>query len=51
VTAPKKNPQTFTLTLRSERSEVPVFVRLKMALKTLLRSYGFRCTRIGTEEE
>jgi hypothetical protein len=46
-----KHPQTFQLTLRSERSEVPAMVRLRRAMKTLLRSYGLRAVRIEPEKQ
>lgn len=43
-TKPRK-PQ-IQLTLESVPSTVPVAIRLRSVLKRLLRTYGFRCTRI-----
>ena len=39
----------FTLELRAEPGNwpAPVDVRLRRALKTLLRGYGLRCTHVG----
>jgi hypothetical protein len=42
-----KQPETFTLTVTaaSGRWRAPVIVRLRAALKALLRAYGLRCVR------
>ena len=34
----------FTLTIRALKSDVPVYVRLRRILKSLLRAYDFQCT-------
>jgi hypothetical protein len=39
--------ETITLTLRPLPSNIPVLVRVRAALKRLLRSYRLRCVRIG----
>ena len=41
------NAETFVLTLRAEAHEVPAIIRLRAALKRLLRDYGLRCVGIG----
>ena len=41
---PDVDPVTFTITLRPLRSDIPVFVRLRRVLKSLLRTYSFQCT-------
>ena len=33
----------FTLTLRPLKSDIPTYVRLRRILKSLLRTYDFRC--------
>ncbi len=44
---PPSNPDStdvaFTLTIRALKSDVPVYVRLRRILKSLLRTYDFRC--------
>ena len=42
----QSNPDSvqFTLTLRPLKSDVPVFIRLRRVLKSLLRTYSFECT-------
>ena len=40
----------YTLTLEAQPSKVPATVRLRRLLKTMLRSYGFRCTAIRETE-
>jgi hypothetical protein len=41
-------PETFTLTLRAlpDPDDVPAVVRLRRVLKSLLRSYRFRCVDV-----
>lgn len=41
---PDIDPVIFTITLRPLRSDIPVFVRLRRVLKSLLRTYSFECT-------
>ena len=41
---PDIDPVTFTITLRPLPSAVPVFIRLRRMLKSLLRTYSFECT-------
>ena len=38
-----ENNVAFTLTIRALKSDVPVYVRLRRVLKSLLRTYDFRC--------
>ena len=40
---PDSEPVAFTLTIRALKSDVPVYVRLRRVLKSLLRTYNFRC--------
>ena len=42
-TNPDSEPVAFTLTIRALKSDVPVYVRLRRILKSLLRTYDFRC--------
>lgn len=45
-------PPSYTLTLTPVSGwSVPPSVRLKRALKTLLRGFGLRCVRIGEADE
>ena len=41
---PDSEPVTFTITIRALKSDVPVYVRLRRILKSLLRTYSFQCT-------
>jgi hypothetical protein len=48
-----EKPTAYTLTLRAEGDGPPVAIRLRKALKVLLRSFGLRCTgveQIGTAQ-
>ncbi len=40
---PDSRDVLFTLVLRPLKSDVPPIIRLRRALKALLRSYGLRC--------
>ena len=40
---PDADPVEFTLTLRPLPSDIPVYIRLRRVLKSLLRTYDFRC--------
>lgn len=40
------SPATYVLTLRPERSDVPEEIRVRRALKVMLRTFGLRCTSI-----
>ena len=46
-TLPPPNPDStdvlYTLTLRPLKSDVPPIIRLRRVLKSLLRTYDFRC--------
>ena len=41
----KTDRERFVITLEAERDEIPGVVRLKRALKFLLRSHGLRCLK------
>jgi hypothetical protein len=41
--SPSLDETTYTLVLKPLADEVPAIVRLRRALKCLLRSYGLRC--------
>jgi len=42
-----EQPETFKLVIRSEGKQLtPSLTRLKRLLKTLVRSYGFRCVSV-----
>jgi hypothetical protein len=43
--------EQFTLTLQPLKSDIPATVRIRAALKTLLRAYGLRCVRIGGPQD
>lgn len=43
--------ETIVLTLRPLPSDTPVVVRVRSALKTLLRTYGLKCTNIGGDAD
>jgi hypothetical protein len=45
------NNKSITLTLRPLPSDIPATVRIRMALKCLLRTYRLRCTDISTPPE
>jgi hypothetical protein len=47
---PPSERDVFTLTLRAEAHDVPAIIRLRAALKRLLRDYGLRCVKV-TEAE
>lgn len=40
------NGKRYRLTLQAVPDQVPVILRLRQALKTLLRAYGFRCENV-----
>lgn len=42
---------TYTLTIRAEPGHVPIPSRLKRLLKSLLRSFGFRCVALIENRE
>jgi hypothetical protein len=44
-----KPPTLYNITLQSEPSDVPEIIRLRKALKTLLRSYSLRCVSVGQQ--
>jgi hypothetical protein len=44
-------PTTFTLTVEVEPSSVPAAVRLRRALKCILRSFGVRCVMIRGSDD
>lgn len=41
------DPETWTISLRAEGPGPPVEVRVRRALKWLLRSFGLRCTSVS----
>ena len=47
---PDPDKVTFTLTLRPLKSDVPVYVRLRRVLKSLLRTYDFRCVDYSVKQ-
>lgn len=42
----RRETEVYVLTLRAEKHDVPVTIRLRAVLKRLLRDHGFRCTRV-----
>lgn len=48
----KPDSDVFTLTLKAETRgwKVPVTVRLRQVLKSLIRAYGFRCVHITQQQ-
>lgn len=46
----KEPPGVFVIELQSEPSDVPVAIRLRRALKVLLRSFGLRCTSVQEQK-
>jgi hypothetical protein len=38
--------ETYLIVLRSELSNIPAVIRLRQVLKSLLRTHGFRCTKV-----
>ena len=53
VAGPCDSAKVFNLTLRAEpgRWRAPLIVRLRHALKALLRGYGLRCVKIEEEKD
>jgi hypothetical protein len=42
----RREGEVFAIKLCAEKHDVPAIIRLRAALKRLLRDYGLRCTQV-----